>query len=95
MNWQEWFEANKKYIHGADVDAWCETAFDAGVKHGAAMLRSQAQEIERLNKAENVNYMQEILHDLDAFKDENDQLRKELAELKLAYSECSRQKNDK
>ena len=36
MNWQEWFEANKKYIYGADVDAWCEIAWDAAIASVAA-----------------------------------------------------------
>lgn len=41
IGWKEWFEANKKYIHGADVDAWCETAFEAGVAHGAAQREAE------------------------------------------------------
>lgn len=39
MNYQEWFEENKKYIYGADVDAWCQTAFEAGVAHGVEQLK--------------------------------------------------------
>ena len=41
MNWQEWFEANKKYIYGADVDAWCEIAWDAAIASVAAPEQSE------------------------------------------------------
>mgnify|MGYP000665671818 CR=1 FL=1 len=40
MNWQEWFEDNRKYIYGADVDAWCKDAFEAGVAYGAEQART-------------------------------------------------------
>ena len=40
MNWQEWFEDNRKYIYGADVDAWCKDAFEAGVAYGAEQARA-------------------------------------------------------
>lgn len=41
MTYEQWFAENKKYIHGADVDAWCEAAFKAEYKAG----RGEAQAI--------------------------------------------------
>ena len=52
-SFQEWFEANKKYIHGADVDAWCETAFNAALTAAApaAPVLTDAEFVAALTEA--------------------------------------------
>ena len=46
MNYQQWFKENQKYIHGADVDAWCETAFEAGGKAHRKLITQMLEALE-------------------------------------------------
>jgi len=52
MTFEAWFEDNKKYIYGADVDAWCEAAYKAGLKDGREECAVICDEIDKESQSQ-------------------------------------------